>query len=112
MVRLQRNTEWMEGRLVMRSPWGAGGTPTNHGRVPAQRARHAYALRSSPTDDGYRSAYGQRPRTARRQKIDTTTNLVEHVETPIRRYQRTETDYAAERRLVGAFDRENRVEYN
>ena len=96
----------------MPSPYGPGGTPTNHGRVPAQRARRAYALRSSPTDDGYRSAYGQRPRTARRQKIDKTTNLVENVETPIRRYQRTETDYAAERRLVGAFDRENRVEYN
>ena len=96
----------------MRSPWGAGGTPTNHGKVPARRPRHAYALRSGPSDDGYRPAYGQTPRTARREKIDTTTNLVEYAEAPIRNYQRTETDYAAERRLAGAFDRAHLPDYN
>ena len=83
----------------MRSPYGSGGTPTNHGLVPAKRRRRAYALHSASTPDGYVPAYGQKPRTARRQKIDTTTNLVEHVEdAPIRKYQRT--DYDAERKLV------------
>jgi hypothetical protein len=82
----------------MRSPYGAGGTPTDLGRVMYRTPRRAYALRSASTPDGYVSAYGRKPRTARRQKIDTTTNLVEHVDAPIRRYQRT--DYDAERKLV------------
>ena len=88
----------------MRSPYGPGGTPTNHGKVPARRPRHAYALRSGPSDDGYRDAYGKKPRATRKQKIDTTTNLVEHVEAPRRKYVRSVTevtDYAAERKSVG-----------
>ena len=96
----------------MRSPYGAGGTPTDLGRVPWKSVPRAYGLRSQSSTTGYYSAYGRKPRTARRQKVDTTTNLVEHVDAPIRKYHRTETDYAAERKLVGAFDRENRVDYN
>lgn len=83
----------------MRSPYGAGGTPTDLGRVPWRSAPRAYGLRSQSSTTGYYPAYGRKPRTVRKPKIDTTTNLVEHVEdAPIRRYQRT--DYDAERKLV------------
>lgn len=84
----------------MRSPYGSGGTPSNHGKVPARRARHAYALRSASTPDGYVSAYGRKPRASRKETINVTTNLVEHVEdAPIRKYVRT--DHGAERAIAG-----------
>ena len=82
----------------MRSPYGAGGTPTDLGRVPWKSVPRAYGLRSQSSTSGYYPAYGRKPRTARKPKVDTTTNLVEHADAPIRRYQRT--DYDAERKLV------------
>ena len=82
----------------MRSPYGAGGTPTDLGRVPWRSAPRAYGLRSQSSTTGYYPAYGRKPRTARKEKVSTTTNLVEHVDAPIRRYQRT--DHDAERKLV------------
>ena len=91
----------------MRSPYGQGGTPTNHGKVPARRPRHAYALRSGPSDDGYRDAYGKKPRATRKETVSATTNLVEHVEAPIRKYVRSVTpvtDYANERRIASTIN--------
>ena len=85
-----------------------GGTPNNHGKVPRYRPRHAYALRSGPSDDGYRPAYGQKPRAARKPKIDPTTNLVAHDDTaPVRKYVRSVTqvtDYANERRIASSIN--------
>lgn len=75
------------------------------GRVPARRPRRAYSLRTSLSDDGWRPAYGERPR-KRRPTVDPVTNLEAPSaaiddDAPVRRYTRTDTtDYAAERHLV------------
>ena len=100
----------MERGLVMRSPYGAGGTPTDLGRVPWKSAPRAYGLRSQSSTSGYYPAYGRKPRTARKEKIDTTTNLVEAVvpdndDAPIRKFVR-------EVSAVVDFDKEHRPAYN
>jgi hypothetical protein len=95
----------------MRSPYGAGGTPTDLGRVPWKNAPRAYGLRSQSSTSGYYPAYGTRPRRKTRKDIvDRQTNLV----APVAQY---DDDAPAPRfvREVSAvvdFDRENRPAYN
>lgn len=43
------------------NPYGAGGTPTDLGRVPLHPARRAYGLRTPNSPDGWVPAYGARP---------------------------------------------------
>jgi len=94
----------------MRSPYGAGGTPTDLGRVPWKSAPRAYGLRSQSSTSGYYPAYGTRPRRKTRKDIvDSVTNLVAPVvpdedEAPRR--------FVREVSAVVDFDRENRPAYN